>query len=204
MAFAQEFVKSVFGNLRGKATGDLKISGKLSDIDYSGDIAMKNLGLKLNFTGVDYTFDDTVISLSRGLAILNDIGVKDGRSNSQGSISGAIQFETLSSMGVNLVMRADNLLLLNTTQKDLDLFWGRIYGSGTLYVDGPVSALNISTPEMKALSNSVFTFNSNSTSNVEEFKMLRFLKRDESGAVTVEDKKRLSANINVYFTISVD
>lgn len=204
LAFAQEFVKGIFGNLRGKASGDLTISGKLNDIDYSGDIAMKGLGLKLNFTGVDYSFDDTVISLSRGLAILNDIGVKDGRSNSKGSISGAIQFETISSMGVNLVMRADNLLLLNTAQKDFDLFWGRIYGSGTLYVDGPVSALNISTPEMKALNNSVFTFNSNSTSNVEEFKMLRFLKKDESGVVSVEDKKRSSANINVDFTISVD
>ena len=204
LAFAQEFVKSVFGNLRGKASGDLKISGKLSDIDYSGDIAMKDLGLKLNFTGVDYSFDDTVISLSKGLAILNDIGVKDGRNNSKGSISGAIQFETLASMGVNLVMRADNLLLLNTTQKDFDLFWGRVYGTGTLYVDGPVSAMNISTPEMKTLNGSVFTFNSNSTSNVEEFKMLRFLKRDEAGIITIEDKKRSSANINVDFTVSVD
>src|SRR5690606_31634976 len=127
LAFAQEFVKGVFGNLRGNASGDLKISGPLSDIDYSGDIAMKGLGLKLNFTGVDYSLDDTVISLSRGLAILNDIGVKDGRTNSRGTISGAIQFQTLSSMGVNLVMRADNLLLLNTTQKDYDLFWGRVY-----------------------------------------------------------------------------
>ncbi|HOB24958.1 MAG TPA: translocation/assembly module TamB, partial [Kaistella sp.] len=204
LAFAQEFVKGVFGNLRGKASGDLKISGPLSDIDYSGDIAMKQLGLKLNFTGVDYSFDDTVISLSKGLAILNDIGVKDGRTNSKGSISGAIQFETISSMGVNLVMRADNLMLLNTTQKDFDLFWGRIYGNGTLYVDGPVSALNISTPEMKALNNSVFTFNSNSTSNVEEFKMLRFLKRDDAGIITVEDKKKSSANMNIDFTLSVD
>ena len=204
LQFAQEFVKGIFGNLRGKASGDLKISGKLNDIDYSGDIAMKNLGLKLNFTGVDYSFDDTVISLSKGLAILNDIGVKDGRSNSKGSISGAIQFETLSSMGVNLVMRADNLMLLNTTQKDLDLFWGRVFGTGTLYVDGPVSALNISTPEMRALNNSVFTFNSNSTSNVEEFKMLRFLKRDEAGVVSVEEKKRSNANLNVDFTLSVD
>jgi len=204
IAFAQEFVKGVFGNLRGKASGDLKISGKLSDVDYSGDIAMKDMGLKLNFTGVDYSFEDTVISLSKGLAILNDIGVKDGRSNSRGSISGAIQFETLSSMGVNLVMRADNLMLLNTTQKDYDLFWGRIYGTGTLYVDGPVSALNISTPEMRALNNSVFTFNSNSTSNVEEFKMLRFLKRDEAGIVSVEEKKRSSANMNIDFTIAVD
>lgn len=204
LAFAQEFVKGVFGNLRGKASGDLVISGPLSDLNYSGDIAMKQFGLKLNFTGVDYSFEDNVISLSKGLAILNNIGVKDGRSNSRGTISGAIQFETLASMGVNLVMRADNLMLLNTTQKDFDLFWGRVYGNGTLYVDGPVSALNISTPEMKALNNSVFTFNSNSTSNVEEFKMLRFLKRDDTGLVTVEDKKRSRANMNIDLNLSLD
>lgn len=204
LAFAQEFVKGIFGNLRGKASGDLKIAGKLSDVDYSGDIALKQFGMKLNFTGVDYSFDDTVISLSKGLAILNDIGVKDGRSNSKGSISGMIQFDTLSSMGVNLVMRADNLMLLNSTQKDQDLFWGRIYGNGTLYVDGPVSALNISTPEMKALNNSVFTFNSNSTSNVEEFKMLRFLKQDKAGAISIEEKKKTSANMDIDFTLSLD
>ncbi len=204
LAFTQEFVKGVFGNLRGKASGDLNISGKLNDIDYSGDIAMKDFGLKLNFTGVDYSFDDTVISLSRGLAILNDIGVRDGRSNSRGSISGAIQFQTLASMGVNLVMRADNLMLLNTTQSDYDLFWGRVYGTGTLYVDGPVSGLNISTPEMRALNNSVFTFNSNSTSNVEEFKMLRFLERDETGTIQVQEKQSTSANMNLDFTVSVD
>lgn len=204
LAFAQEFVKGIFGNLRGRATGDLAIKGPMNDVDYSGDIALKQFGLKLNFTGVDYSFDDTVISLSKGLAILNDIGVKDGRSNSKGSISGAIQFETLSSMGVNLVMRAENLLLLNTTQKDFDLFWGRIYGTGTLYVDGPVSALNISTPEMRTLNNSVFTFNSNSTSNVEEFKMLRFLKKEDDGTFIVEKKKNTSSNLNIDFTASVD
>lgn len=204
LAFAQQFVEGIFSNIRGKASGELRITGQLKDIDYSGDVGLKQFGLKLDFTGVDYSFDDTVVSLSKGLAILNDIGVKDGRSNSRGSISGAIQFETLASMGVNLVMRADNLLLLNTTQKDYDLFWGRVYGNGTVYVDGPVSGLSISTPEMRALNNSVFTFNSNSTSNVEEFKMLRFLKRDESGAVTTEKKKRTSANMNVDFNLAVD
>ncbi|QOW10391.1 translocation/assembly module TamB [Kaistella flava (ex Peng et al. 2021)] len=204
VAFAQQFVEGIFSNMRGKASGDLRIAGQLNDVDYSGDIALKKFGLKLDFTGVDYSFDDTVVSLSRGLAILNDIGVKDGRANSRGSISGAIQFETLSSMGVNLVMRADNLLLLNTTQKDYDLFWGRVYGNGTIYVDGPVSGLNISTPEMRALNNSVFTFNSNSTSNVEEFKMLRFLKRDETGIVTTEKKKKSGANMNIDFNLEVD
>ena len=204
LAFSQQFVDKVFGNMRGKATGTLKIAGPLNDINYSGDIGLKNFGLKLIFTGVDYSFDDTVVSLSRGLAVLNDIGVRDGRNNSKGSISGAIQFETLASMGVNLVMRADNLLLLNTTQKDYDLFWGRVYGQGDLFVDGPVSGLNISTPNMKTLNTSVFTFNSNSTSNVEEFKMLRFLKRDKDGTVTLEEKEKTGANMNLDFNVTVD
>jgi len=204
LAFTQQFVQSIFGNLRGKATGDLRINGTLKNLDYSGDIALREFGLKLLFTGVDYSFDDTVIPLSKGLAILNNIAVHDGRSNSQGTISGAIQFETLSSMGVNLVMRADNLLMLNTTQKDYDLFWGRVYGQGDLYVDGPVSALNLSTPNMKALNGSTFTFNSGSTSNVEEFKMLRFLKEGKDGLVTLEDKKRTGANMNIDFNLDVD
>lgn len=204
VAFAQQFVQTIFGNLRGKATGDLKISGKLSNLDYSGDIALKGFGLKLLFTGVDYSFDDTVIALTKGLAILNNIEVHDGRSNSKGNISGAIQFETLSSMGVNLVMRADNLLMLNTTQKDLDLFWGRVYGQGDLYVDGPVSGLSISTPNMKALNGSTFTFNSGSTSNVEEFKMLRFLKEGKDGLITLEEKKKTGANMHIDFNLDVD
>ena len=204
LSFTQQFVQNIFGNLRGKATGDLKIKGTFKNLDYSGDIALKDFGLKLLFTGVDYSFDDTVIPLSKGLAVLNNIGVKDGRSNSQGTISGAIQFETLSSMGVNLVMRADNLLMLNTAQKDYDLFWGRVYGQGDLYVDGPVSALNLSTPNMKALNGSTFTFNSSSTSNVDEFKMLRFLKEGKDGIVTLEEKKKSGSNMNIDFNVDVD
>lgn len=204
LAFTQEFVKGVFSNMRGKANGILTISGPINNVDYSGDIALNNFGLKLNFTGVDYSFEDTVIPLSKGLAVLNNIEVKDGRTNSHGTISGTIQFETLASMGVNLIMRADNLLLLNTQQKDFDLFWGRVYGQGDLFVSGPVASLDISTPNMKALNNSVFTFNSNSTSSVDEFKMLRFLKEDEKGVVVTESKKKSGANMNVDFTVDVD
>ncbi|MGE8554126.1 MAG: translocation/assembly module TamB [Chryseobacterium jejuense] len=204
LSFTQQFVQTIFGNLRGKATGDLKINGKLNNLDYNGDIALKDFGLKLLFTGVDYSFDDNVIQLTKGLAILNNIEVHDGRTNSKGNISGAIRFETLSSMGIDLIMRADNLLVLNSTQKDSDLFWGRVYGQGDLYVSGPVSGLSITTPNMRALNGSTFTFNSSSTSNVEEFKMLRFLKEGKDGLVTLEEKKKTGANMYIDFNLAVD
>ncbi len=204
--FANQFVEGVFSNMKGKASGVLNINGALNDIDYNGDIALKEAGLKLDFVGVDYRFDDTVINLSKGLAQLNNVGIKDGRTNSKGTISGVIQFETLASMSVALFLRADNLLLLNTTQNDFDLFWGRVYAKGTLFVDGAVKALNLTIPEedaMEVLDNSVFTFNSQSSSNVEEFKMLRFLQKDEDGAFSVAQQEKTGPNINVDFTASV-
>lgn len=207
IAFSNHFVEGVFSNLRGKTSGTLSIFGPMNDLDYSGDIALKEAGLKLDFVGVDYRFDDTVINISKGLAQLNNINIRDGRHNSSGTISGVIQFQTLASMSVALFVRTDNLLLLNTTQKDFDLFWGKVYTTGTLFVDGPVTALNLSTPEedgMKILDNSVFTFNSNSSSNVDEFKMLRFLKQNEEGEKVVQkDNTPSGANMNVDFTANV-
>ncbi len=204
LAFTQQFVSTVFSNMRGKANGTLTIKGPVNDIDYTGNIALSGVGLKLNFTGVDYSFEDTVIPLSKGFAELNNIRLKDGRSNSGGSVSGFIQFETIASMGVNLIISADNLIVLNTTQKDSDLFWGRVYGQGDLYVSGPVTGLDISTPNMKALQNSVFTFNSSSTGNVDEFKMLRFLEKNKEGGITIQKKKRGGANMNIDFAVNVD
>ncbi|WP_244614335.1 translocation/assembly module TamB domain-containing protein [Elizabethkingia argenteiflava] len=204
IAFAGEFVKDIFSNLRGKANGEIKITGPLNDLDYSGDIAMKGLGFKLMFTGVDYSFADAVIPLSKGIVQLNDLALKDGRYNSAGSISGIIQFENFASLGVNLIVRADNLLLLNTSQKDFDSFWGRVTAKGDLYIWGPVSALDI-LARASVIGGSEFTLNTNTTSSVEEFKMLRFLKiNKETGEVSIEKKLKTGGNIAIGLVLDVD
>ncbi|RQP07675.1 MAG: translocation/assembly module TamB [Chryseobacterium sp.] len=203
MAFAGQFVREVFSNVRGKATGEVRINGPLRDLNYSGDINMRGLGFKLNFTGVDYSFEDTVIPVSRGFVQLNNLVMRDGRNNSGGTVSGAIQFETLSSMGVNLIVRSDNLMLLNTTQKDFDTFWGRVYARGDIFISGPVTSLNIDA-DAAVLSGSEFTLNSSSTSSVEEFKMLRFLEVDDAGQVIVAKRERSGANMNINLTLDID
>lgn len=87
---------------------------------------MTGLGFKFIFTGVDYNFADAVIPVSKGLVVLDGLKVNDGRANSSGTIAGAINFENLSSLGINLIIQADDLLLLNTSQKILILL-GKSY-----------------------------------------------------------------------------
>jgi hypothetical protein len=66
----------------------VSINGPLNDINYGGDLAMKDFGLKLNFSGVDYTFQDTTLTLNNGMILLNEpIKLNDGRGNSKGTLS---------------------------------------------------------------------------------------------------------------------
>lgn len=204
LAFVQAFVKDIFSNFRGNATGEIAVGGTLKDINYGGDIAVKDFGLKLNFSGVDYTFDDTIVTLSNGDMIFNLVGVKDSRKNSKGMISiGRLSLSDLSNIGADLLIRSDDLMLLNTTQSDFDAFWGKVYAKGDLFVGYGNNTLKIDATA-DVLPNSVFTLNSNSTSSVDEFKMLRFLEKKEDGNIIVAKKQRSGVALDVNLDISAD
>ena len=58
----------------------------LNDINYGGDIALKDFGLKVNFNGVDYTFADATVLLQNGnILVTEPVKIRDGRNNSSGN-----------------------------------------------------------------------------------------------------------------------
>ena len=214
LAFVQAFVQGIFSNFRGKASGVVAINGPLNDINYGGDVDLKGFGLKVDFNGVDYTFEDTTLIVNNGNLLLTDpVKVSDGRNNSSGTLSLAqINLSDLSSIGANVLVTSDNLMLLNTEQKDFDLFWGKIYGKGDLFIGFDNGKLSIAAGKdtqensepFKVLNNSVFTLNSNTSSSVDEFKMLRFLKKDETGVVSIDQGTKKGVNMDIALLLSVD
>lgn len=204
IAFAGGFLKGIFSNVRGKASGDINITGPVDNINYGGNVALADLGFKLDFTGVDYTVGNVVIPLSKGLVQLNDVPLKDGRANSGGSVSGIIQFDGISSIGLNLLVRSNDLMLLNTTQKDFNTFWGRVKANGSIFISGPVNAMNIEA-DAKVLGGSDFTLNTATTSSVQEFKMLRFLEvNKKTGQLTLAQRQNSGLNMNIALQLDVD
>ena len=168
---------------------------------------MKDFGMKVNFNGVDYSFKDTTLILNNGNILLTEpVKISDGRDNSSGTLSLAqINLSDLSNIGANVLVTSDNLMLLNTEQKDFDLFWGRIYGKGDLFIGFDNGKLSISagrdteddSEPFKVLNNSVFTLNSNTSSSVDEFKMLRFLKEDKTGVVSIDEGVKKGVNMDI-------
>ena len=214
LGFVQVFVNNIFSNFRGKASGTIAINGPINDINYGGDVAMKDFGLKVIFNGVDYSFQNTTLMVNNGNILLTEpIKISDGRNNSSGTLSLAqINLSNLSNIGANVLVTADNLMLLNTEQKDFDLFWGKIYGKGDLFIGFDSGKLSIAagkdTPTdsvpFQVLNNSVFTLNSNTASSVDEFKMLRFLKEDKTGVVSIDQGVKKGVNLDIGLLIGVD
>lgn len=218
LSFVQAFVNGIFSNFRGKASGMLVVNGPLNDINYGGDVAMKDFGLEINFNGVDYTFQDTTLTLNNGTILLNEpIKISDGRKNSKGTLSLLqVDLSNLSNIRAQVFVRSEDLMLLNTEQKDFDLFWGKIYGKGDLFVAFNDGGLKIEAGKdnekdtsqeyetFQVLDNSVFTLNSNSASSVDEFKLLRFLKADKEGVVSVEKNAKKGVQLDINLLISVN
>ena len=207
--FLEGFLKSVFSNMRGKLSGDVHIDGPVDLPNLNGTLVAKDLGLKVNFLGTDYLFEGeqdlyiTKKGAGQGIIMLNDIDFKDTAYNTKGKVDGAILFRNLSKWGLNLQFDTDNLLVMNTTIKDNELFHGKVFAKGNVSMFGQVDELEIS-GDATVVGNSELTINTGSTTIESENNLVRFVpdqKKDKNGGkeeVKAPKGMTIDFNINAY------
>jgi len=204
ISFLEDFLSSTLSNLRGNTNGNLNVISDFKNIDYSGEIGISDMGFKLNFTGADYSFEDSIIPVSKGLVVLEALKFNDGRNNSQGTVAGLINFENPSSVGLDLMVQAENIIILNTTYRnDFDIFWGRLTGKGDVYISGPISKLNIDA-NLKILGGGEFVLNTDNSSSVKDFNMLKFLKKDKNSTKILVEQQNTNTNANISIGLILD
>ncbi|WP_333663475.1 translocation/assembly module TamB domain-containing protein [Chishuiella changwenlii] len=206
--FLEGFLGTVFSNMRGSLSGDMKIDGPVDSPNLAGTMVAKDLGLKVNFLGTDYLFEgenDLFVSKqgnSPGSIILNDVNFKDTAYNTKGKVDGAILFRNLSKWGLNLQFDTENLLVMNTTIKDNELFHGKIFAKGNVTMFGAVEELEIS-GDATVVGNSELTINTGSTTVESENNLVRFVPNQnldgkEDKDVRAPKGMTIDVNINAY------
>jgi len=207
--FLEGFLKSVFSNMRGTLSGDVKITGPISLPNLDGTLMAKDLGLKVNFLGTDYLFEgENELFVSKqgagqGSILLTDVGFKDTYYNTKGKVDGAILFKNLSKWGLNLQFEADNLLAMNTSIKDNELFYGKVFAKGDISMLGAVEELEIS-GDATVVGNSELTINTGSTTIESENNLVRFVphqhldEEDEHKELRTPKGMSIDVNVNAY------
>ncbi|TNJ46626.1 translocation/assembly module TamB [Tamlana fucoidanivorans] len=181
----------ILSNIRGEATGVVKVEGDLKRPDINGDLQLKKAGLGIPYLNVDFDFnEDTSITLKEQSFIFNKIQLTDTKYNSKGELDGFISHNNFSKWGLGLHINTDRLLILDTKEEEESLYYGTAFIGGRASIMGPTEQLVISVSGTTR-SGTVFKIPLSDSASFGDSSFIHF--------ITPEEKKAQRAGIELTF-----
>ncbi len=173
VGFLRPFLSAFSSDISGRASGKCRLFGPFSSVDLEGDVKATDVALKVDFTGVTYTANDSV-HMRPGSIFLDKVRMRDPEGHTavlDGRVTHTF-FKDPMSYRFD-VTRASNLLVLNTTARDNPDWHGRIYANGKASIAGKTGEVNISA-DMTTAPGSTFDFVLSDRLDAEEYSFINF------------------------------
>lgn len=137
-----EILQGTVDNIVGMANGDIDVDGKLSNLTYSGEIEISRGSMLVNYTNVPYTFSGK-LKARKTRFFFSDFTIADAMQNT-GTIHGFLDVKEITNPHYLFDIQTPKMLVMKTTAKDNDYFYGTIYYNGTAKIDGDLNETDIS------------------------------------------------------------
>ena len=199
---AEPFIKEVFSEIRGVASGEFQIAGMIDYPILTGEGEIKNGGFKLNYLNTVYTFD------SQLLFDANEIGVRDlilfDENSNKAILNGGIFHDGFRNFVIDLEADMNNFQVLNTLRPDNSLYYGNANVTGTLNVLGAINNLNFEAQATTNKGTKLF-IPIESTSGVQQEAYINFINLNDSArTVSLDNNNQLDLKgINLDFDIDI-
>lgn len=174
----QPFLKSIVSDLRGQLQANIGITGSLMNPSISGTAELKVLRFMVDYLKVPFSMNNQLIIVNKNNIQIQDLILKD--SNGKFSkASGAINLGNITNPLIDIDLKIDNSLVLNTTLKDNSIYYGTAYMSGDLSLKGSIKALDIRI-NAKSEQGTIINIPFNSASTISESDFIYFINKDSS------------------------
>ncbi len=181
-------------NTKGNVTGQFAISGITSNPDIEGQLNFNKVSFTPSIINSEFTLDDEKITIEDGQIILTAFELKDNQNN-VAKLDGKITTEAFSNFDLNLKLSAKNFQVLNSTEKDNELFYGNVkvttQANITGSLDQPIVDMNINLSDE---SNFTYVVPQSEKGVLEQKGIVEFIDRDAK-------KDPFLASINTRDTI---
>ncbi|MCK0109828.1 translocation/assembly module TamB [Flavobacteriaceae bacterium S0825] len=182
------FGEGVITNIRGEVSGNARVSGLLSRPQITGELNLDSGGLRIPHLNVDYSFgDETKIALQEQSFIFNNARLTDSEFFSRATLSGNIDHVNFSNWQLNLDIDSDRLLVLNTSDTEDALYYGRAFVNGDIGIVGPTDQLVINA-NVSSQDGTVFKIPLNDADSFGESSYIHFLTKEEKEAQISEEQ----------------
>lgn len=141
LATLNPFLKGFASNLKGYASGDLKMEGTYNQPAFSGILQLMRTQMKIDYLNVTYSLADKV-EVTPKLISATNVMVYDSLGNT-GLLNFNLSHNYFRDMVMDMTVMANNLAGLNTTSKHNELFYGSAFATGNVSIRGPFNDLRM-------------------------------------------------------------
>ncbi len=133
---------SVMSGTEGRADAKLNITGQGRQATLGGEVEVSDLSTMVDYTRTHYSVPKATVTVANNHFLANNVRVYDSEQNS-GTLNLDLNLNHLSNVAYSVRVVPRNMLVLNTTAQDNDLFYGKVYASGTATITGDKSGNNM-------------------------------------------------------------
>ncbi len=138
------FLKSVFPEIRGRASGRAAIVGNVKSPEIDGRLYLKDAGLKVGYLNTNYDFEqNAVIDLTEEIIFFRNIELKDRVYGTKARLNGSVQHKVFKDWALDLKLESDKILVLDTQDSDDAMYYGTAFIDGEATITGPATGLYI-------------------------------------------------------------
>ncbi|HSZ25480.1 MAG TPA: translocation/assembly module TamB domain-containing protein [Cytophagaceae bacterium] len=141
LGFISPILRGVMSSISGSVSGNINISGSINNIRLKGEAVVENGKFKLDYLGSTYTFNDKIYFTEDQIRFKNMFLID--KNGNKAKINGGISYDGFRNFLIDLKGEYKNFNVLNTTEKDNSLFYGKAFVTGDFNLFGSFNDMEI-------------------------------------------------------------
>lgn len=177
LASLNPFMRGIASNIRGYASGALKLEGTFNRPVITGELDLLRSQAKIDYLNVTYSFAHKV-NVEKELISANGITIYDSLGNTA-KMDFNLKHQNFRKIDMNIDIAANNINSLNTTYKNNSLFYGSAFGTGKVNISGSFKEVDIKI-DAESKPNSIVYIPINLAVDASENDFIRFINPNTS------------------------
>ena len=133
LKFINYYINNITSDFGGRATGHVNLYGPFKALEMNGRM-LANAWMKMDMLGTTYHVSDSIYIVPDGLTFPGN-AIAD-RNGNKGKMSGQVRYDHFRNASYDFRFQADKMLVMDTKESADFPFYGKVYGSGDVSVQG--------------------------------------------------------------------
>lgn len=141
LKWMQPFLATTLNKLDGSISTNIMIEGSTKSPKLRGFLGFNDTQVGIDYTNVTYTISDTIM-ISPDRIGFDNLTLKDSKGNTA-KVNASVTHKNFDDMKFSLNMQMNKLMVLNTEHRIDSLFYGRVFASGSVKINGDENGINM-------------------------------------------------------------